>query len=599
MFEAIGGLLSSLWPRFWRVNAETSPYQAFVNYRRLWLTTILVLAIASVAPLVVLSVLHNRLTKDAVRVERELRTVRLASNARRSVAHFLEERLDALDFTGREFRQDWILDPQQLASVLEHLKLGFGGFSDLGVVDAGGIQVAYSGPYDLAGRDYSRHEWFERCLARGIYISDVFEGYRGVPHIVIAVRSAPEQGPVRVLRATLDTERLIAALETVKLAVHDDVFLVNRAGVIQSSSLLFGQVLQKAAIEVPPYSPRTQAQSMLDPQGERALLGYAFIETKYGETPFVLLLVRREAEMMESLLGVGVASALFLALSILGIFLIVALTSTYMINQLYRADRARGQTMLGLEEAGRLASLGRLAAGVAHEINNPLAVINEEAGYMRDVLTLEQAGGEPVLRAGAPGVEFKEHLDSILECVERCGLITRQLLSFARQVDVSSEPVRVARVAEEILSFFRKEAGYRNIAVRLEAPEEGLEIVSDRGKLQQVLFNLLNNAFQAMTKDGAVTVSIDSTEDGLVRIAVSDTGCGIPPAHLGKIFEPFFTTKGRGAGTGLGLSITYGLVRKLKGRISVESQVGVGTTVTILLPTRVQEASAHESAVGR
>jgi signal transduction histidine kinase len=192
------------------------------------------------------------------------------------------------------------------------------------------------------------------------------------------------------------------------------------------------------------------------------------------------------------------------------------------------------------------------------------------------------------------------YIDDVLDAVDRCGKITRQLLRFARKFEVKIEEVNLKEVISDVLVFHEKEAVYRNIKVYVEVPEDMPTINTDRSKLQQVLVNLVINAFQAVNDGCLLDIEVSPEGSDSVRIAISDNGCGMPEENLPKIFEPFFTTKDGNKGTGLGLAITYGLVKKLHGDITVKSKLNEGTTFTITLPTRIQEESfENESAFGR
>jgi len=277
---------------------------------------------------------------------------------------------------------------------------------------------------------------------------------------------------------------------------------------------------------------------------------------------------------------------------IMVIIIVVAITCTFMVNKLYLADKAKAEAMAAMEQTNQLASIGQLAAGVAHEINNPLALINETAGYVKDLFVIKKQYSKDD--------ELLENIDYILEAVERCGTITRQLLGFARKFDVKIQRVNLNEVISDVLVFHNKEAEYRNVKVFVEVSKDIPEIETDRGKLQQVLLNLVNNAFQAVD-DGCI-LDIIASPDGAnkVSITISDNGCGMPEENLTKIFEPFFTTKERGKGTGLGLTITYGLVKKLHGNISVKSRENEGTTFIITLPIHLQEEMIkNENSFGR
>jgi signal transduction histidine kinase len=274
------------------------------------------------------------------------------------------------------------------------------------------------------------------------------------------------------------------------------------------------------------------------------------------------------------------------------IILVITITCTFMVNKLYLADREKAETMAVMEQKNQLASIGELAAGVAHEINNPLALISETAGYVKDLFAINDRYREDK--------ELLEYIDYILEAVERCGTITKQLLGFARKFDVNIQMVNLKAMILEVLNFHNKEAEYRNISVRVDVPQDNLEIETDRGKLQQILLNLVNNAFQAIDNGCCLDIHASTSGADKVGITISDNGCGMPQDNLSKIFEPFFTTKERGKGTGLGLTITYGLVKKLNGDISVESKENEGTTFTITLPTQIhKEIAEDEGSIGR
>ena len=259
------------------------------------------------------------------------------------------------------------------------------------------------------------------------------------------------------------------------------------------------------------------------------------------------------------------------------------------------ADEQRMTHMLArVAHAEKMASLGQLAAGVAHEINNPLAVINEKAGLIKDIfqLTDRYAGDEKLLGL----------VEAINESVTRCGRITKQLLSFARHMDSSVEPVDLKTVISDVVGFLGKEAEYRNITIMIDVPPDLPQFESDRGKLQQILLNLINNAFAAQMDGGSLSISVTRVGDASLRIRVKDTGCGIPDKDLKRIFEPFFSTKTNTGGTGLGLSITYSLIQELGGSIDVSSEVGVGTEFIITLPLTFparKKGRTYETASGR
>jgi two-component system NtrC family sensor kinase len=238
------------------------------------------------------------------------------------------------------------------------------------------------------------------------------------------------------------------------------------------------------------------------------------------------------------------------------------------------ADRSRIQ----LEHAAKLASVGELAAGIAHEINNPLAVINEEAGLIKDLMN-------PELGKVSPPEELIPHLDSIERSVFRCRDITHKLLGFVRKSEVELKSHDLGKIIDGVVDgFLGKKAEVSNVKIIREYDEAASTIGTDANQLRQVLLNLINNAIDALEeKPGKITIKT-FVRAGQICIAISDTGKGITSEQLGKIFLPFYTTKEVGGGTGLGLSVSYGIVTNLGGDIEVMSRVGQGSTFTIVLP---------------
>jgi two-component system NtrC family sensor kinase len=222
-------------------------------------------------------------------------------------------------------------------------------------------------------------------------------------------------------------------------------------------------------------------------------------------------------------------------------------------------------------QSERLASLGMLAAGVAHEVNNPLGGILALTG-----LTVED------MRQDDPN---RENLEEVIRQTERCRDIVKGLLEFSRQSKGNIEPVDFNKVLQDTLSLVETQAIFHNIEVVWNLDPELPRVMADRSQFQQVFMNILMNAVQAMNERGAITVVTRRSASGnSVEVAISDTGQGIPPGQIDRIFDPFFTTKASGHGTGLGLSIAYGIVTTHRGTISVESEPGKGSTFTIRMP---------------
>jgi signal transduction histidine kinase len=229
----------------------------------------------------------------------------------------------------------------------------------------------------------------------------------------------------------------------------------------------------------------------------------------------------------------------------------------------------------------RLAALGTLAAGVAHEINNPLAIINESAGWIRLLLQKSEPGNFPYQN------DIEHALKKIEKSIDRAKHVTHQMLGLVKNHDLDFIPVKPAELVREAVQLISRLAKKKGVFVRFGDSAEDLEIPTDPYQLRQLLINLLSNAVQAEHSGGTVTVAL-RREPQSVLLSVQDTGAGIPKENRGKIFDPFFTTKKPGEGTGLGLFVSRRIAERIRGEIDFESHVGRGTTFFVRLPLEAQ-----------
>ncbi|MBU4318036.1 MAG: two-component sensor histidine kinase [Proteobacteria bacterium] len=555
-----------------------------LNFKRIWLFFVLLTSGFAIVPVLFFALIDYNVTRHSVESEAILRSSRQVSNAWRSVSFFLNQRKSALSFAVYDNRFEDLSTQTRLASILANLQKAFGDFTDIGVIDATGRQIAYEGPYNLVGKDYSDQEWFKNVLHYGAFISDIFLGFRNVPHLAIAIKYELPNGSFYVLRATLE-HQLSSLLAHDESNTDGDLFLINPQGVIQTQSRYFGDVLNPAPFSVPAFSSSTNVIESKIGNGPEYILGYAFIP----DTPFILISAHPRAKLMEPWIQTRKDLTLYLVISITVVLLWVVVAISYMVRRLSVSDQRRIKYLHMLEYSNKLATVGRLAAGVAHEINNPLAVINEKAGWIKDMFTFKaEYSKDPKLI---------ETVNVITASVERCSRITRRLLRFARHMDVRIQAIDLKEVITEVLGFMEKEAEYRSIEVDIQVPDNIPRFESDRGKLQQILLNLVNNSFAAMSDGGRLKISTERVGDDKVSIICSDNGCGISEADIRHVFEPFFSTKAKsGGGTGLGLSITYGLVKELGGNIDLSSEVNKGTTFKVTLPLKpiIKERLAGE-----
>ncbi len=560
-------------PDYWAEEGDSK--KRLFRYRRLWKYSVSLTALVSLAPLIIMTVVNYYQYQKVLSAEMIHPISQLASNTKRSLESFIEERLSALNLIIHDKSFEDLADQEKLIAVFGNMKNSFGGFVDLGLIDGQGYQRTYVGPYELKGKNYRDQDWFHEVSLRGVYVSDVFMGYRNFPHFVIAVKNERAGGGFYVLRATIDAETPIQKIiSPLDLRPSTDVFVINRKGILQTSSRFHGRILERSSVAAPPFSSRPDVLEGRTREGQSYLLGYAYIE----QTPFILMIVAQHKALMQNWLSVRRDLIWFLVGSMVLILLVILWGSTYMVSRVRDANLKRAALLHSAEYTNKMASIGRLAAGVAHEINNPLAIINEKAGLVKDLalLTEDFPQKEKIIKI----------IDSLLANVERCSTITHRLLGFAKRMDVSMETINLELLIREVLGFLEKEASYRDISVDFHIPEGFPSIQSDRGQLQQVFLNIINNAFAAVGEGGKIDISMrEERDEDAVAVTIKDNGHGISEEDLKRIFEPFFTTKKEG-GVGLGLSITYGIVEKLGGRISVESKVGQGTGFTVILPAQ-------------
>ncbi len=547
------------------------------RYGRLRQRTVLAVAAVSVIPLVSITSVNYFLYRRSIQKELTQPIQSIASVTKLSLESFIEERIAAAKYVSSREQPEDLFKKDNLSRIFARMKKSFGGIVDIGVIDSSGIMRTYAGPYELAGKDYRDQDWFGKVLVRDVYVSDIFLGHRNLPHFVIAVNRENERGEPVIFRATIDTEGLVQKIQIAGHVQQSDVFLLNREGILQTSSKRFGEAFQKFPGQVPQYAEGSQLNENLKIGNESYIMGYSFIK----ESPFLFVIIASREDILAGWQTYKKELLAFLALSIIAILVIIMGITSGWVERIKQADLRREATLHNIEHTNRMASIGRLAAGVAHEINNPLAIINEKAGLIKDLLGI--SGGNTPEKE-----KLLKQTNTIIQSVARCSEITHRLLGFARHMDIKIEPVAVDALIRDVLGFLEKEADYRDIHVDMQVASALPMVHSDRGQLQQLFLNLINNAFDAMKKGGRLEITVRDKPPDHVMVKIKDDGIGIAQKDIEHIFEPFFSTK-KSKGTGLGLSISYGIVKKLRGTIYVESELGKGTTFTVTLPVERPE----------
>jgi len=401
-------------------------------------------------------------------------------------------------------------------------------------------------------------------------------GHRKFPHFVIAVQKETTEGEDWFLRATIDTEIFNHLIASMGLDPASDAFIINRQSVYQTSSKFYGKVLEKFPMPLPPISLEPNVLEMEDSKGREILLAYTY----FVSPSFVMVLVKPRGEVLRSWYTLKSDIFFVFVISVIVISLVVFKFTDVLVRRIEESDHRREITFHQIEYTNKLASIGRLAAGVAHEINNPMAIIREKVGLMSDII---------LSMSHFPNKEkFLSLTESTQKSVDRCSTITHRLLGFARRMDVEMEAIDLNELILEVYGFLEKEAFHRTITVQMELTDGLPQVNSDRGQLQQAFLNIINNAFFAVEDGGLVVFTTWEEAPDSIAVSIKDNGVGMSEETRQHIFEPFFSTR-KGYGTGLGLSITYGIIKKLGGRIEVQSKEGEGTVFTMFLPKNAQK----------
>ena len=468
---------------------------------------------------------------------------------------------------------------------LEKLHKSSDAFVDIGFFDSSGVHVAYAGPFpSLEKRSYRSEEWYSALMKQqsSFIITDIYLGFRQRPHFTIAVSRVTHEGLV-VLRATLDPEKIYEYISSLESAQEVVTYIVNRQGNYQLVAKDIGKPLETSSL-MPPQTPR-QGAIRDRIEGISLTYGYSWLHT----VDWSLIVQQSPSQGRGFFSGfklrvIGVATAMIFV----G-FIVIVNRARKRVELQKDSDISRAQ----LSHAAKLASVGELAAGIAHEINNPIS------GIMVYLHTLARDLENDRL-------DRKQALTFLTDSkyeLTRCSRIIKSLLDFSRQSHPMLAPVDLGSILNETFSILGHKVKLQDIEV-VQHIDPGLpQIQADIDQLKQVFFNLILNAIQAMPKGGRLTIHAAQVDDkeGLtkspesVRIDIKDTGCGIAEENIGKLFTPFFTTKEKGEGVGLGLAVAYGIIKRHGGDIRVMSSKGKGTTFSIFLGREEERKKEDDS----
>lgn len=508
----------------------------------------------------------------------------IAEEHARDVGAFLHERQNDLGFVLDVFSAEHLAQQGTLETVLVHLRNKSPVFAGLELLDAKGAVIARAGSCKLVAGSCEKSAGFAAASPQGRHVGDVSSDAEG-SSFVIARRSGGEV-PF-VLCATLDVVTFLESTASGRAYGAGDVFLLNRDAQMRTLDGEGGALGPASGLgELPVPGDKSVSFVREGEGGAKYLVALAPL----NEGRWVLAARQRAVDAFNDLFQVG---WYVLGIALLGGVVTLSLASAVsrrVGNALRDADEVRDVLRERLSRSVRLAELGEMTSGFAHEINNPLQVMESEITMMEILLDDFRDSGDPDAAGGLEG-DLRESLGELQRQIKRCSRVTTSILTFGRQESLEDASFDLGAVMRDVGEMVRKKSEIQSIDFGIHIEPESITLSGDVGKIRQVFLNLLNNASYAVAEKfagrpgGRLDFTARPQGPDWILVEVRDNGPGMPKAVLDNIYTPFFTTKPPQKGTGLGLSVCYGLIASMGGSIDVETRPGEGTVFRITLPS--------------
>jgi two-component system NtrC family sensor kinase len=454
---------------------------------------VVVLALMIIAPLVISGAVNLYQFRKAYKNKVSSELSVMIERHSLTVDSFIDDRLSDIRVIAREHPIERLRQPNFLRLVLNVMREEYhGAFVDLGLVSSDGIQVAYAGPFNLQMADYSAAPWFHEAMISENFISDVFAGLRGSPHFIVATqRKVGDE--IFVVKATIDFEAFNALVENLRIGNAGFAFIFNREGDFQTSPRF------EVALNRPPYvdllEGRIRSDRITVLEGEDVLRRrsiFTIAPLKQGQ--WFLCYQQETSDAFAALRHVQEFAIVVLIIVSLAAIFMGYVISRNLAQRLALAHHDRNMMAHQVIETGRLASIGELAAGIAHEINNPVAIMVQEAGWIEDLLGEDEPASDSNLE------EIGRAVGQIRTQGDRCKEITYKLLSFARKTDPTVREVNLNDIVDEVIGLTSQKTRYANVLIETELSPDLPSIQASPSELQQVLLNLVNNAIDAIER---------------------------------------------------------------------------------------------------
>jgi signal transduction histidine kinase len=579
--------INKIKPSFWEYeHTPVEPYKHLFNFRRIWKQTVIIFSIVAIVPLVITALFSYRVHRSTTESELMRSTIRLVSNTEQSVFFFFKEYRSVLDLVtyGNTFEE--FSEAANFDNLLTIAQMEIDGIDGLEIIDSSGLQRAFAGLTPLKTQLLDWRPSYRDVFERSVHVSEVFSVSGGSYHFNYTVGRMFPDGKRYFLRAIINTQGLNKLIARLTTGASEDIFLLNHQGVLQTPSSFFGNCLEQIGIPLPEATYEASLFETKDNAGNQLIAGQILIP----QTPFVLMVVKSKDVALQTWYKTPRAFMWILVLCVLVIFAVTIAMATWLVDQMHKADQERVGTLHQVEQTTKMASLGRLASGVAHEINNPLAIINQKAGHIKDLLCLSDENEHHQ--------KLTELADAIIDSVQRSSTVTKRLRDFAGHLNASIERIDLKEIITEVNQILAKESNFRCIAIHIDVADDLPHFKSDRGRLEQIFFNLFNYMISTMNEGGHLDIKAQWQNNDIITVTLSDNGPGLPESDLKGIFEPFSNFATNTSSTNLSLAITYALVQQIGGDIAIDSRLGIGTRFDIRIPIKQPESIAETSRNG-
>ena len=545
-----------------KTRARDYPY-----FRRLWRTTVVTLLAASFLPYLFIGGVIYSYTASVLKEKTYDILGAEVLQQKTAIDGFLAERVRELQLILSSAGLSHLAEPGVLDSIFANLSRECPCYIDLGVIDGRGRQIAYTGPYDLLSKNYQTSDWYINALAHRFFISDLFLGYRNIPHAVVAVKQPFEQETL-IVRATINGSYFGNLVKAISYQKQGDAYLVNSNGIYQTMSRRSGKIMAQSDLSNIPRHEGVKFEAY-----DGRIRSSVWLEN----VDWVSVVELSKKEAFASLVRVRNLVIYIFILSSIIMLLAVLLTTNYLLTRLESKRKSILHLDHQLRHTSRIATSAVLSTGVLHKIKDCLSNIDITSQWIA-----ESCG-----KASTAQPDHRE-LDINLKQIQNQIVTARTLIDrYLRITDVSGpilKDIHIHVLLGDLMDLLDWEIQNKQ-ATLIQDFDDAIEpFRSDPTTVRHIIQNLIHNAIEAIPQNGRITIGTRGDKEG-VRIIVTDNGPGIAEKDRERIFEPYFSTKSRNLG--LGLSVSKSIIEKLGGSLTVESVPEKGAVFTAFFPYRI------------